>query len=167
MDTVTLRQDPRLRAALELLGWILLANLAGLLGSLATLPAIDGWYATLVRPELAPPNWVFGPVWTTLYTLMGVAAWLVSRAEVAVRLRRLAYAAFGVQLVLNATWSFVFFGAEAIGPALGVIVVLLGAILVTLAFFHRVDWRAGTLLVPYLAWVAFATYLNYRFWVLN
>jgi tryptophan-rich sensory protein len=178
MDTVSLSNsdsdsdsdstsDSRLRAGLALLGWVLLAQLAGVVGSLATLSAIDGWYATLVRPALAPPNWVFGPVWTTLYALMGVAGWLVSRAPVEERLRRLAYLSFAVQLVLNAAWSFVFFGAEAIGPALGVIVVLLAAILVNAALFYRVDRRAGLLLVPYLAWVAFATYLNYGFWTLN
>jgi tryptophan-rich sensory protein len=165
MDTVSFPRDPRLRAGLELLGWIALAQLVGLLGSLANVSAIDGWYATLVQPALAPPNWVFGPVWTTLYTLLGVAAWLVSRAESPDK--RLAYATFGVQLVLNAAWSFVFFGAEAIGPALAVILVLLVAIVANAVLFARVDRRAGLLLLPYLAWVAFATYLNYGFWVLN
>ncbi|MFC7228867.1 tryptophan-rich sensory protein [Salinirubellus salinus] len=165
MDTVSFPRDPRLRAGLELLGWIVLAQLAGLLGSLATFTAIDSWYATLVRPELAPPNWVFGPVWTTLYTLIGVAAWLVSRADYPDK--RPAYAALGVQLVLNTAWSFVFFGAEAIGPALAVILVLLVAIVANIALFYRVDRRAGLLLLPYLAWVSFATYLNYGFWVLN
>jgi tryptophan-rich sensory protein len=165
MDTVSFPRDPRLRAGLELLGWIVLAQLAGLVGSLATFSAIDGWYATLVQPELAPPNWVFGPVWTTLYALMGVAAWLVSRADYGDK--RPAYAAFGLQLLLNTTWSFVFFGAEAIGPALAVILVLLVAILANVALFYRVDRRAALLLLPYLAWVSFATYLNYGFWTLN
>ena len=165
MDTVSFPRDPRLRAGLELLGWIVLAQLAGILGSLATFSAIDGWYATLVQPELAPPNWVFGPVWTTLYTLMGVAAWLVSRGDYGDK--RPAYAVFGLQLLLNTSWSLVFFGAEAIAPALAVILALLVAILANAALFYRVDRRAGLLLLPYLAWVSFATYLNYGFWVLN
>ena len=159
-----LPRSPRFRAALELLGWVLLAQLAGVVGSVATASSVDGWYATLVRPALAPPSWVFAPVWTTLFTLMGIAAFLAWRADGE---KRVAFAAFTVQLLLNVAWSFVFFGAQAIGPALAVIVVLWVAILANAVLFFRLDRRAGVLLVPYLAWVAFAAYLNYGFWVLN
>jgi tryptophan-rich sensory protein len=165
MDTDTaLPGDPRLRTALSVLGWVLLAQLAGLVGSVATASSVNGWYTTLVRPELAPPGWVFAPVWTTLFTLMGVAAFLAWRAE---GTRWPAFVAFGGQLLLNVAWSFVFFGAQAIGPALAVIAVLWIAILLNAVLFARLDRRAGLLLVPYLAWVAFAAYLNYGFWMLN
>ncbi|MFC7204888.1 TspO/MBR family protein [Haloferax namakaokahaiae] len=155
----------RRRDVAELVGWVVLAQLAGLVGSVFTVTSIGSWYDTLVRPEFAPPNWVFGPVWTTLFALMGVAAFLVSQSN-SPRTRR-ALTVFGAQLVVNVAWSAAFFGLQS--PALGlvVIVVLLGAICLTMWEFAQVDRRAALLLVPYLAWVAFATVLNYGFWTLN
>lgn len=123
----------------------------------------------LTKPALAPPNWVFGPVWTTLFVLMGVAAWLVWRAATADG-NRSAGAALGVFVVhfaINLAWSAVFFGLQSILGGLLVIVVLWLAILATTWLFYRIDWRAAALLVPYLGWVTFAGYLNYAFWQLN
>ncbi|AFK17948.1 tryptophan-rich sensory protein [Haloferax mediterranei ATCC 33500] len=161
MRFVSLRRRP----AVELLAWVVLAQLAGAVGSIFTTTSLDPWYATLARPWFAPPNWVFGPVWVTLFTLMGVAAFLVSRSDHP-RSRR-ALVVFGGHLVVNVAWSAAFFGLQS--PALGlvVIVVLLAAIAVTMREFALVDRRAAALLAPYLLWTAFATVLNYGFWSLN
>lgn len=142
--------------------------LAGAIGS----PAVgDGrsqaWYAAIEKPAFTPPGWVFGPVWTTLYVLMGVAAFLVWRRGLEVRAVRAAVAWFAGQLVLNALWSPVFFGWHRIGLALAVIVLLWAAIVVTLYHFFRVSRTAGLLLGPYLLWVSFATMLNASIWWLN
>lgn len=165
MESVS-RRLPRDRPLLTLAAAVLVCELVGITGAVFTATGVESWYATLERPELAPPNWVFGPVWTTLYALMGVAAWLVWR-EGRGRELQVALGLFGVQLALNFAWSFVFFGQEAIFPALVVILALLFAIGTTATAFWRIDRRAALLLVPYLAWVSFATYLNYAFWTLN
>lgn len=141
---------------------------AGVVG----LPAAGGggsqsWYAALEKPAFTPPSWVFGPVWTTLYILMGVAAFLVWRRGLGVRAVRVALGWFAGQLVLNALWSPVFFGWHRIGSALAVIVLLWAAIVVTLYHFSRVSKTAGLLLGPYLLWVSFATMLNASIWWLN
>lgn len=137
---------------------------AGWLGSYATLPAIPVWYRGLVKPPLNPPEWVFGPVWTLLYILMAISAWLVWRrvgfASTALKL-------FFVQLLLNATWSFLFFGLRRPDYAFGEILLLWAAILATMIAFWKVRPLAGALFVPYLAWVSFATYLNGALWRLN
>lgn len=166
MESTIQSRLPRERPLLTLAAVVLVCELVGIVGAVFTATGVESWYATLNQPELAPPNWVFGPVWTTLYALMGVAAWLVWR-EGTGRARQVALGLFGVQLALNFSWSFVFFGAEAILPALVVILVLLFFIGTTATAFWRIDRRAALLLVPYLAWVSFATYLNYGFWVLN
>jgi tryptophan-rich sensory protein len=136
----------------------------GAVSGIATAHSIDGWYATLAKPSFNPPNDIFGPVWTTLYVLMGVAAWRVWRH---VSLNNKAMLLFFVQLALNFAWSFIFFEAHAIAFALAEIVVLLFLILVTMAGFWRIDRFAGLLFVPYAAWVAFATALNAAIWQLN
>lgn len=140
---------------------------AGFVGSLFTMSQVDLWYATLVRPELAPPNWVFGPVWTTLYVLMGVAAFLVWRRGIHRKGARFALTVFVLQLIVNAAWSIVFFGMEAVGGALIVIALLWVLILLTMFLFSRISKLAALLLLPYLAWVSFASYLNYMIMVLN
>lgn len=150
-----------------LVGFIALSQGAGLVGSFFTAPAINNWYATLARPEFAPPNWVFGPVWTTLYLLMGVAAFLVwqkgtRRTEV-----RVALGIFLLQLVLNTLWSILFFGLQSPGGAFIEIIFLWLAIAATIGAFARVSKPAAWLLAPYIAWVSFAAYLNYALWVLN
>ncbi|MFH2063502.1 MAG: TspO/MBR family protein [bacterium] len=161
------RNKSWLAGLLVLLGFVIVSQLAGAVGSLFTAPSIPTWYAGLVKPALNPPGWIFGPVWTLLYALMGAAAFLVwrrgwSRAET-----RIALAVFGLQLVLNALWSIVFFGWQQPGWALMEIALLWLSILATILLFRRVSRAAAWLLVPYLLWVSFASYLNYSIWTLN
>jgi len=148
---------------------VVACELVGASGTVFTAAGLESWYPTLTRPALAPPNWVFGPVWTTLFALLGGAAWLVWRdvAGEHGRESRVALALFAGHFVLNVGWSAAFFGLQSTFAGLVVIAALLVAILATVAAFARVDRRAAALLVPYLAWVTFAAYLNYRFWVLN
>ncbi|WP_158057992.1 TspO/MBR family protein [Halorussus halophilus] len=149
-----------------LLASIVVCQLAGIVPSILTADDVATWYPTLVKPAFNPPNWVFGPVWTTLYLLMGIALYLVWRSD-AGRIRQLALAVFAVQLALNASWTLVFFGANLLFGGLVVIVVLLATIVATIVAFARIDRRAAALLVPYLLWVSFATVLNYELWRLN
>jgi tryptophan-rich sensory protein len=139
---------------------------AGAIGAWLTRDAVQTWYPTLRRPPLAPPNSIFGPVWTTLYVMMAVAAWRVWRlrrdADVCPALRL-----FAAQLALNTIWSGLFFYLRNPATALAEIVVMEATILATTFAFRRVDVKAATLLLPYVAWVAFATYLNAGFWWLN
>ena len=130
--------------------------------------SVRGWYRTLVQPPLAPPNWVFAPVWTVLYVSMGVAAWLVwRRIDIGAHRKRRALRMWGWQLLANALWPAAFFGFQSIGVALAVIVVLLAAITATIRLFWPLHRVATLLLLPYLAWVGFAAYLNTGFWWLN
>jgi len=159
---------PRARPLVALAVAVLAVEVVGASGAVFTAQGLTDWYATLQRPALAPPNWVFGPVWTTLFALMGGALWLVwRRAEELPRAVRLAAAVFAVHFVFNLGWSAVFFGLQRIGLGLATIAVLWVLILATMWAFGRVDRRAAALLVPYLLWVSFAAVLNYRFWVLN
>ena len=146
---------------------IVISETAGIIGSLFTVASVGGWYTTLVRPSLTPPSWVFGPVWTTLYALMGTAAFLVWRYGWREQRVRRALGIFGVQLVLNAVWSIVFFGLQAPQVAFIEIIFLWLAIVATMIFFARVSRAATWLLVPYLLWVSFAAYLNLAIWLLN
>ena len=139
---------------------------AGAIGSLATISNIPSWYAALEKPALNPPNWVFGPVWSTLYLLMGIAlALIILRASK--RSKKKAYIWFGTQLVLNTLWSLVFFGLHS--PWLGVIVIvaLIASILLTIREFYHINKYSAWLLVPYLTWVCFATYLTVGVALLN
>jgi len=140
--------------------------LAGVVGSLFTTPAVQSvWYAELVMPALNPPAWLFGPVWTTLYILMGISLWLIWKSDA--REKRKAVWLFGIQLTLNAIWSIIFFGLHNPGGALIEIVFLWLAILATIIAFAKISKPAAWLLVPYILWVSFATYLNYSIYVLN
>lgn len=125
----------------------------------------DDWYASLNRPSYAPPNWVFGPVWTILYLMMAIAGWLVWKSTTAGK--ALALTMFGVQLLLNSAWSAIFFGWHQPGWALLEICILWLAIATTILLFKRHSTSAAMLLLPYLAWVSFASVLNYGFWSLN
>jgi tryptophan-rich sensory protein len=136
----------------------------GALASLFTTQQIPTWYAGLNHPAIVPPNWVFAPVWTTLYVLMAVAAWRVWKK---VGLRSTEMAAFAVQLALNFAWSAIFFGLHRIGAALAEIAVLDLATLITAIAFFRRDPVAGLLFLPTLAWSLFATALTHGFWRLN
>ena len=141
--------------------------LAGWLGSLATRPAIAGWYAGLNKPVFNPPGWLFGPAWTVLYILMGLAAYLVWSRGLATPGVKPALAMFLVQLALNVAWSFLFFAARSPLAGFVEIIVLWVAILVTMVLFFRVSPVAGWLMVPYLGWVSFATVLNGAIMLLN
>ncbi len=141
--------------------------MAGIIGSVFTAPSIPTWYATLVRPEFSPPNWIFAPVWTTLFALMGIAAFLVWNKGLKRQDIKIALSMFIIQLVLNTLWSILFFGMQNPGAALIEIVVLWLAILATILTFAKISRVAAWLLVPYIAWVSFAAYLNYSIWILN
>jgi tryptophan-rich sensory protein len=156
--------DPKQRNRRPLLVFLIATLAVGALGSMFTEHSIRGWYAGLVRPTFAPPDWVFAPVWTALYVLMAVAAWRVWRV---VGLKGPALVAYWVQLVLNLGWCLVFFGLHQIGLALAEIAVLCLAVLATTILFWRADRLAGLMLLPYLAWTGFAALLNHGFWALN
>ena len=151
---------------LGLLSWLVLTYAAAALGARVTGPAIGTWYAQLRKPSFNPPNWVFGPVWGALYTLMAISAWLVwRRAGTAVVAPALLL--YLVQLALNSVWSWLFFGRHNPGRALVDLAALWCLILATMLAFWRVLPGAGMLLLPYLAWVSFAAVLNYALWRLN
>ncbi len=151
---------------ISLIGWILLCYAVAGVSGASTASAVDGWYRTLVRPSFAPPNWVFGPVWTLLYTMMAVAVWRVWVLP-ASGLRTLGIMLFLVQLALNFGWTWIFFGQHRIGAALVEIVALWLAIAATMVTFGRISPLATWLLAPYLVWVTFATALNVGFYRLN
>lgn len=136
------------------------------LGAIATTPEIDGWYKTITKPSWNPPDWIFGPVWTTLYVMMAVAAWLVWRPA-GFQAAAIPSTLFILQLALNIAWSWIFFGLNRPGWAFTEIILLWTAILATLITFWRRSRWAGALLVPYLAWVSFASVLNFTIWRLN
>lgn len=139
---------------------------AGAIGSSVTIESVRTWYPTLTKPSWNPPNWIFAPVWTTLYVLMATAAWRVWRKAEPVAARRLAVI-YGIHLVLNALWSIVFFALHRPDLAL-VEILLLWSLLVALQVrFWRADRLAGLLWTPYVAWVTFATGLNATIWFLN
>jgi tryptophan-rich sensory protein len=150
-----------MKSMLALIGFIGAAFLAAASGFIA--PPGD-WYASLDRPPYAPPDWVFGPVWTLLYFLMAISAWLIWRR---VGLRHPAMLAWGIQLILNASWTPIFFGLNLLGWALIQLSVLWLAIVVCVREFGRIDRTSARLLWPYLAWVSFAWVLNLGFWWLN
>jgi len=146
---------------------IIICQLAGLIGYIFTRPAIPTWYASLRKPFFTPPDWVFGPAWVILYILMGIAASLVWQKTSDPKQARNALILFGVQLVLNAFWSFVFFGLKSPLAGLIEISILAAAILLTIQKFLGVSRTAGMLLIPYFIWVAFASGLNLSIWYLN
>jgi translocator protein len=142
--------------------------LVGVFGSLfTTADSLGNWYAGLNKPPFNPPDWVFGPVWTTLYIMMGVAAFLVWRKGLENKPVRIVLVCYIVQLALNAIWTPLFFGLHS--PLLGLIdiVLLLNAIIVTIFAFFQISRPAALLLIPYLAWVSFATVLNASLYLLN
>lgn len=146
---------------------VLLCEGVGVLAAVATQSSVGTWYPTLAKPFFTPPGWVFGPVWTTLYALMGLAAWLVGRRGWTTPGVRTALGVFGLQLVLNAAWSFAFFGARSPAGGLAVIVLLWVALALATRWFLAVRRAAGWLLVPYLLWVTYAAALNGAIWWMN
>lgn len=146
---------------------IVVSQLAGIIGSVFTKPSIAGWYASLAKPALAPPNWIFGPVWTTLFVLMGISAFLIWKKGLDRRDVKIALGIFLGQLFLNTLWSIIFFGLQSPGGAFIELIFLWLAILATIVAFAKISKPAAWLLVPYIAWVSFAMYLNYSIYVLN
>ena len=135
------------------------------------MPSINTWYATLAKPSINPPNWLFAPVWNTLFILMGIALFLIIREKQGssdkTKYLKQAYLSFGFQLFLNIYWSFLFFFIQSPSLAFWSIISLLSMIVVNIYYFYQIKKAAAYLLIPYLAWVSFATILNYFIWQLN
>lgn len=146
---------------------IFLCELAGVIGSIFTMPSIGTWYASLSKPWFTPPSWLFGPVWLTLYLLMGVSLYLVWMKDNGSKHVKPAVIVFGVQLLLNTLWSFLFFGLR--NPLYGFICIaaMWLAIVATIIKFYKVSRTAAMLLIPYIAWVTIAAALNYYVLILN
>jgi len=146
---------------------IVLCQAAGIIGSLFTTPSIPTWYASLQKPWFAPPNWLFGPVWITLFTLMGISFYLVWNKGLKNKLVKKGLVIFGIQLLLNILWSFFFFGLNSPSYGLIEIIILWIAIGLTIFKFFKISKNAALLLLPYIAWVSVAAILNYYIWILN
>lgn len=156
-----------LRSPVLFITCIAIPLLAGVIGSFSTMSSIPSWYAGLIKPPLTPPNWLFGPVWTTLYILMGIALYLVVREGTEKKPVQLGIIIFAAQLIVNVLWSLVFFGLRSPLSGLITILVLIALVLATIYFFYQVSRTAAALLVPYIAWICIATYLNAMILVLN
>jgi tryptophan-rich sensory protein len=152
-----------LKAAICIIG----CEAAGMIGTVFTISAIPTWYSTLIKPALNPPSWVFGPAWTTLYALMGIAAFLIWKKGFEKKEVKSALRVFGLQLALNAIWTPVFFGLHNPGFAYFIIVALWFSIIWTMIKFYKINKTATYLLIPYILWVSFAAYLNLKIWTLN
>jgi len=159
------RQNRRLSAGFAVIA-VAAVTAASVVGQIATYPNLAPWYASLTKPSFNPPNWIFGPVWTTLYLLMAFAAWRILRLP-AGSMRRTALILFFVQLALNAAWSWMFFAANS--PLLGLVNIVpqFALMVATVVVFYGLDRLAAYCLVPLTAWVAFATVLNFSIWMLN
>jgi benzodiazapine receptor len=146
---------------------VLICQGAGLIGSLFTTPAIPSWYTGLAKPVFSPPNWLFAPVWLSLYTLMGCAAYLIWNEGIAKKKVKTALIFFSIQLTLNSLWSVIFFGLRLPQAAFGGIIILWFFIFLTLLRFYKISKVAGLLLLPYILWVSFAAILNLTIAILN
>lgn len=164
-----MNSSPLIRTPLStlagLVGWLGLVFIAAVIGAIASVEAAP-FYAQLSRPDWAPPGWVFGPVWTVLYIMMGVAAWLVWR-RYGFGGAGMALGLFCFQLAVNALWSWLFFAWHLGAPALADVLLLWWLIVATLIAFWRSSRLAAALLVPYLVWVSFASALTYTVWQMN
>jgi len=148
---------------LKLMFSLLICQVAGGIGSIFTMPAISTWYATLQKPAFNPPNWIFGPVWTLLFLLMGIALYLVWQKPN----NKKALIIFSVQLILNIAWSFAFFYLQNPLAGLIEIFILWIFILLTIVYFFKISKVAAYILIPYILWVSFAAVLNYFLYILN
>lgn len=144
---------------------VVVCQLAGGIGSLFTAPNITGWYGTLQKPSFNPPNWIFGPVWTTLFVLMGISLYLIWNSKSPKK--NIAITVFGVQLGLNVLWSVLFFGMQNPFLAFCEIILLWVAILASMILFWPIAKKTTWLLLPYILWVSFASILNFTLWQLN
>ncbi len=154
------------RSTIALIISVALAQTAGILGSIVTIDSIGTWYVGLGKPSFNPPNWIFGPVWTLLYTLMGISAWLLWSKRKQPEVRKILWL-YGSHLAVNTLWSFVFFGWHRLDLAFLVIIILWTMIACLILLIKRYSLIAAWLLLPYLLWVSFATLLNYSLWQLN
>ena len=157
----------KLSNPLKLVIAIIVSLSAGAIGSLFTTPAIPIWYNSLAKPALNPPSWVFGPVWTILFILMGIAVFLVWRKGLDRKEVKVALAIFIFQLFLNVFWSVLFFGFKNPGVAFTEIISLWFAIMALVLAFYQISRAASYLIIPYILWVSFASYLNYAIWQLS
>ena len=157
----------RWNRAFEMLIGILLCEGVGLIAGWVTQTSVTTWYPMLQKPAFTPPGWIFAPVWTVLYALMGIAAVLIWWRRSEDRTTQAALTLFAVQLLVNGSWSFAFFGAQSPGLGLIVILILLALVAWTTLRFYRSRRIAGVLLLPYLLWVGYATALNAGIWILN
>lgn len=156
-----------MKKAVQLVIAILICEGVGILGSFFTFSSIPTWYSTLNKPVFSPPNFIFGPVWTILYALMGIAAYLVWQKGIKKKIVKSAITLFGIHLFFNFLWSVIFFGLKS--PYYAFLeIIILWLLIITIVFrFWRIDRRAAYLLAPYLLWVSFASFLNYTIWQLN
>ena len=154
------------KSILPLLVFILITLFAGFIGSLFTTPSIASWYAFINKPSFSPPNWLFAPVWSLLYILMGIAAFLVWQKRDNLKTKP-ALMFYGIQLILNTFWSIIFFGMHNPGLAFLEIIILWTFILITLIKFYKINKTSGILFIPYFIWVSFASILNFAVWMLN
>ncbi len=157
----------KLVIVIELIICLALTFSAAFIGSLFTREAVTDWYATLNKPSFTPPDWLFGPVWTILYLLMAIAAFIIWQRGLANPAIRIALTIYLIQLILNALWSVIFFGLKLPLAAFIEIILLWSAIGLTILTFARVSMTAALLLVPYILWVSFAAVLNFFIWFLN
>ncbi|MBW6470279.1 MAG: tryptophan-rich sensory protein [Methanosarcinaceae archaeon] len=152
---------------IKLIFSISICQFAGVVGSIFTSPSIPVWYATLQKPYFSPPNWIFAPVWILLFTLMGISLYLILKENLNDRTVKIGIAIFSFQLILNISWSFLFFTFQNILYALFEIIILWFAILLTIYQFWKINKKSSYLLIPYLLWVTFAAILNFTIWILN
>lgn len=166
MSEFTARYPKRSRDVFGLAVFLLVCFAVSGIGAAITATSVGSWYQTLQKPSFNPPDWVFAPVWTTLYVLIAIAGWRAWR-RAQTKATSIALAVFAAQLALNLAWSLIFFGLQQIALALVEIVILLLAIVANTILFWRIDRWAGVLFVPYMVWVAFASVLNASLWWLN
>ncbi|MBU0981285.1 tryptophan-rich sensory protein [Patescibacteria group bacterium] len=152
---------------LKLVFSVIVCQCAGIVGSLSVGTSVTTWYEPMLKPSFAPPNWVFAPVWTIMYTLMGIALYLIISDSKKSAERNVGLFFFGLQLVLNSLWTFLFFGLQNPPAAFLEIVLMWFCIFATVYYFWRVRKQAAYLLIPYLMWISFALVLNYAFWQIN
>ncbi len=152
---------------LKLILSIVICQIAGVIGSIFTINSINNWYFDLSKPSLNPPNWIFGPVWITLYVMMGISLFLIWQKGLDSKRNKNVVFLFIIQLVFNTLWSIIFFGFHQILPAVVVIIILWLLIFSCIFSFKPISKTAAYLLIPYLLWVSFASYLNISIYILN
>lgn len=152
---------------LKLIICIIAVEFIGIMGGFFTSGSVDNWYLSLIKPSFTPPSWLIGPVWTILYAMIGLSLFLFLTAKQKSKNKKIGYWIFGIQLMLNALWSIVFFGLHQISGALIVIALLWISIVLNFFAFYKFSKNSAYLLIPYWLWVSFASVLNFALWILN